>query len=121
MRLLLDAHVDPDVATGLRRVLAIEVLALRDWHSGSYREADDALLLRAAYAEGWTLVTFDRKTISPMATEWAERGEPHAGLIFVDDHTFAQNDVGGIVRALVRLLDTLGDVSWENRQVYLRR
>jgi hypothetical protein len=121
MRLLLDAHVDPDVAAGLRRVRAVEVLALRDWHDGAYRDVDDVLLLRAAHAEGWTLLTFDQKTIAPMAVEWAERGESHSGLIFADDRTLAQNDVGGTVRALTRLLDAFGDISWENRQVYLRR
>ena len=120
MKLLLDAHVDPDVATGLRRVRQIDIVSIRDWQQGIFLNLDDATVLRAARAEGWTLVSFDQRTISPMLTEWAERGELHAGVIFVDERTFDQNDVGGLIRALMQLLDTLGDVPWENRQAYLR-
>jgi hypothetical protein len=120
VRLLLDEHIDPAVAPGLHCLRTVEVIALRDWEQGAFLHTDDQIILRAARTNGWTLVTFDRASISPLLKEWGSRGESHGGVIFVDERTFAQNDVGGLVRALVHLLDALGDVSWENRQAYLR-
>lgn len=121
MRLLLDEHIDPAVAVGITTVRSVEVAALRDWEQGAYLRADDANILLAAYTRGWTLVTYDKTSIAPLLKEWGKQGKAHGGIIFADRHTFAQNDVGGLVRALVALVDGLGDVSWENRQVYLSR
>ena len=121
MRLLLDEHISPAVASSLRHPRLDEAIALRDWQQGAYLRKADDVILRAAFADGITLVTFDSATISPLLKVWGASGQAHAGVIFVDDHTLAQNDVGGMVRALMRVLDALGDVSWENRQVYLRR
>lgn len=121
MRLLLDEHISPAIAVGLRHARLDEVIALRDWQEGAYLQKADEVILRVAYPAGLTLVTFDSATISPLLKEWGASGQAHAGVIFVDDRTFAQNDVGGIIQALMRVLDALGNVSWENRQVYLRR
>jgi hypothetical protein len=45
----------------------------------------------------------------------------HGGIVFVDDRTIAQQDVGGLIRALLDLIATLGDSDWENRIAFLRR
>jgi predicted nuclease of predicted toxin-antitoxin system len=120
MKFLLDGHVPPAVARGIPAALGVEVVALRDWEGGDFLNAEDEFILQAAYATGWILVTYDRKTIPPVLDEWGEQGTAHGGVIFVDAHTIAQDDVGGLIRALVRLIGELGDVDWENRVVYLR-
>lgn len=120
MRLLLDAHVPPAVARGIPPALGVEVVALRDWAGGEFLNADDKVILRAATAENWVLVTYDRKTIPPVLDAWAEQGIEHSGVIFVDEKTFAQDDIGGLIRALVHLIGDLGDVDWKDRMVYLR-
>ena len=121
MRLLLDEHVDPAVAGGISAPVNVEVVALRDWEQGAYLNVQDGMLLRAAYDGGWTLVTYDQRTIRPLLKDWGDRGRPHGGVIFMDDHAIAPNDVGGLIRSLRRLIAQHGDVSWEDRVVYLSR
>lgn len=126
MKLLLDEHISPAVARGLVAAGAAGsaghvVMALREWQDGAYLEASDALLLQAARVEGWTLVTYDLRTIPPLLKEWGEQGIAHGGVILVDERSIAQNDIGGLIRALARLVVALGDASWRNRIVYLTR
>lgn len=120
MKLLLDEHISPAVARGLVGAV-ITAEALRDWQAGAYLEADDDVILSAAHAAGWTLVTYDRRTITLLLKTWAEQGLAHGGVIFVDERTLAQNDIGGQIRALQRLVAQLGDVDWEQRVVFLTR
>ncbi len=124
MKLLLDEHIAPAVARGLSDVGAagdanLVVAALREWQGGAYLEASDALILQAALVEGWTLVTYDLRTIPLLLREWGEQGIAHGGVILVDERAIAQNDIGGLIRALARLAATLGDARWQNRIVYL--
>lgn len=119
MKLLLDAHIDPAVARGLSSRVAIDGVALRDWHEREYLNAEDEPILRAATAEGRALVTYDRQTLPDLLNQWAEQGVSHGGVIFVDNHTIAQGDVGGLINALATLFDDLGDVDWENRVAFL--
>lgn len=120
MKLLLDEHISPAVARGLVAT-GITAAPLRDWQAGAYLEAGDDVILSAAHATGWTLVTYDRRTIAPLLKTWAEQGLAHGGVIFVDERTLAQNDIGGQMRALQRLAATLGDADWEQRVVFLTR
>lgn len=120
VKLLLDEHISPAVARGLSG--GVEVAALRDWQAGAYLEAPDSVIPQAAEAGGWTLVTYDLRTIPPLLKEWGEQGIAHGGVILVDGHTIAQNDVGGLVRALTRLVAASPvDVSWQNRAIFLSR
>lgn len=118
MRLLLDEHVALAVARGVVSA-GVEAVALRDWQSGAYFQLPDDVILQAAHAAGWIMVTYDMRTIPPLLKGWGEQGRSHGGVVFVDDRTIAPSDVGGFVRALVRLASQLGDVEWENRVVYL--
>jgi predicted nuclease of predicted toxin-antitoxin system len=119
MRLLLDAHVSPAVA---RRLAAagIDAVAVRDWQGGNYRHAADDQLLLAAATEGRVLVTFDARSIQPLAREWAEIGRHHAGVIVVSGKTIRQDDVGGLIRALRALATAAGEQGWQDRLVFLR-
>lgn len=120
MKLLLDEHLAPVLAQRLGEG-GIDVVALRDWRAGDYLELPDDVILRAAYEDSRTLVTYDLRTIPPLLKTWAEQGIAHSGVVFVDTRTLAPNDIGGLLRALHRLVTQLGDASWENRVVYLGR
>jgi len=122
LRLLLDEHVSPDVAEGLRqRRKAVQVTALADWEGGRYLGMPDDAILKAAAAQTLTLVTYDRRTIPPLLKSWTEAGRAHAGVIFVDDKTIAPSDLGGLIRALGKLAATHGSADWTNAVSFLRR
>lgn len=118
MKLLLDEHISPAVARGLVDA-GIAAGPLRDWQAGAYLEAGDDVILSVAHAAGWTLVTYDRRTIAPLLKAWGEQGVAHGGVVFVDERTLAQHDIGGQIRALQKLVAQLGDVDWEQRVVFL--
>jgi hypothetical protein len=122
LRLLLDEHIAPAVAMGLRRRnKSFVVRALREWEDGAYLGQDDAACLRAAYRAGLTLVTYDLRTIPPLLKRWTEEGRSHGGVIFVDEKTISPADVGGLVRALASLLRESRKGNWQDRVVFLRR
>ena len=67
-----------------------------------------------------TLVTFDLRTIPSLLRLCAEHGMDHSGVIFVDDRTVAQHDIGGLVAALCAVWKAQRNMDWTNRVVYLR-
>jgi hypothetical protein len=120
--LLLDEHISPHVARGLRRATrGMAVHALSEWHGGDFLGQPDDACLRAALAENLTLVTYDRRTIPPLLKSWAETGAAHGGVIFVDEKTISPADVGGLVKALHQLAHEGAEWEWKNLIVFLRR
>lgn len=120
MRLLLDAHVTPAVARALSDD-GIDIQTLQGWLGGTYRDASDDQILTAAHADARTLVTFDCRTIPELLKVWAETGQQHSGIVLIDDRTITQADVGGLVRALRRLIQDSGNEPWTDRVVFLKR
>ncbi len=120
MRLLLDAHIAPAVA-GTLRSEGVDAVAVRDWLDGNYRSAPDDQLLSAAAADSRVLVTYDCRTIPVLLKEWAETGHHFTGVVLVDEKTVRQEDVGGLVRALRRLVALSTSDDWLDRVVFLRR
>ena len=121
LRLLLDEHISPDVAVGLRRrhrVIVVHWMA--EWESGAYLGQDDSACLLQAAAERLTLVTYDRRTIPPLLKSWAEAGLQHGGIIFVDEKSIAPSDIGGLVRALSFLYRQAGKWNWMDRVCFLQ-
>ena len=122
LKLLLDEHISPDVANGLRRrVRTTEILYLAEWEDGRFLGQDDHACLRAASAQHLTLVTYDRRTIPPLLKIWAEEGRTHCGVVFIDEKTISPADVGGLVRALTALARETRNWDWTNRIYFLRR
>jgi hypothetical protein len=122
LKLLLDEHISPGVAAGLlRRSRWLVVHAMAEWEGGSFLGQEDEACLREAAAQGLTLVTYDRRTITPLLKAWAEEGRSHGGVIFVDEKTISQAEIGGLVLSLSRLAQEAGKWDWTNRIVFLRR
>src|ERR1700759_4488078 len=122
LKLLLDEHISPDVAIGLRRrEERLFVYPINEWRSGMFLGVPDDIVLKAAREEGLTFVTYDRKTIPPLLKVWAEESRNHGGIIFVDDRTISPANVGGLVRALYSLWKVEGRSYWTNRIYMLQR
>jgi len=122
LKLLLDEHISPDVATGLRRRnRALEIRYMVEWENGTFLGQDDRACLREAAIQGLTLVTYDRRTIPPLLKTWAEEDRTHSGVIFVDEKTISPADIGGLVWALTRLARETENWHWTNRIYFLRR
>jgi len=122
LKLLLDEHMSPAVAKGLRRTgHKVPVQAMAEWDDGNFLGQDDAACLREAATQRLTLVTYDRRTIPPLLKEWAEAGLNHGGVIFVDEKSISPADIGGLVRALAALANEARTWDWTNRVCFLRR
>jgi len=122
LKLLLDEHISPDVAAGVRRRLpAQKIWALVEWEGGNLIGQDDEICMAEAARQRLTLVTYDRRTIPPLLKRWAEAGRSHAGVVFVDEKTIAPADVGGLVRAIIELARLSSRWDWTDHIVFLTR
>jgi hypothetical protein len=122
LKLLLDEHISPAVATGLtHRHRSLTVHFMAEWQDGLFLGQDDARCLERAGELGLTLVTYDRRTIPPLLKAWAEEGRDHGGLIFIDERTVSPADIGGQVRALSNLIRVAAKWDWTNRVCFLQR
>ncbi len=116
LKFLLDEHISPDVADGLRRRnRTIIVRYMVEWENGDFLGQEDSACLQEAATQGLTLVTYDRRTIPPLLKAWAEEERMHGGVVFVDEKTISLTDIGGLVWALTRLLKETGKWDWTNR------
>ncbi len=122
LKLLLDEHISPDVADGLRRRhRSLVIHRMAEWEGGGFLGKDDSACLLETAEQGLTLVTYDRRTIPPLLKIWAEEGRRHGGVIFVDEKTISPADIGGLVRALFQLFRETGKLDWIDRVYFLGR
>ena len=122
LKLLLDEHISPGVADGLkRRHRPLVVHWMAEWENGNFLGQDDSPCLLEAAAQRLTLVTYDRRTIPPLLKTWAEEGRRHGGVIFVDEKTISPADIGTLVLALSKLFKETGKWDWADRVFFLRR
>jgi hypothetical protein len=122
LKLLLDEHISPDVADGLRRRdRSLMTYCMAEWGGGDFLGLEDSACLLEAAKRRLTLVTYDRRTIPPLLKIWAEDGREHGGVIFVDEKTISPAEIGGLVRALTELFKETGEWDWTGRVYFLRR
>ena len=122
IKLLLDEHISPAVAKGIRRRNpGLMVKTVAEFGNGAFLGPNDSICLKAAATQTLTLVTYDLRTITPLLKAWIEEGSHHAGVVFVDDKTIAQANIGGLVRALLKLVELSGDLDWTDRVAFLHR
>jgi predicted nuclease of predicted toxin-antitoxin system len=98
-RFLLDEHISPDVARGCGR-RGVDVLSAAD---AGLLQADDIALFRAAIQKGRIIVTYNTGDFARLFGDLLKEGAAIPGLVFVDARTISPSDIGGQVRALVRL------------------
>jgi hypothetical protein len=118
LRLVTDAHVPLAVAKTARKLADLDIRPLQDWHGGRYLDESDRRLLVLAWEERVTLVTYDVNTFPLTVRDRLEAGLSHAGMIYVSAR-YAQNDVGGIARGLVKLWRAERFEDWTNRIRFL--
>jgi hypothetical protein len=122
LKLLLDEHISPAVANGLRRRnRGVEIRYMVEWEDGRFLGQEDSACLREAATQGLTLVTYDRRSIPPLLKTWAEEERMHGGVVFVDEKTISPANMGALVWALTRLARETGNWDWTNRICFLRR
>ena len=118
---LLDEQISHVVMEQVRQKRPeIRIESVLVWSGGGLRGKDDDLVLSAAHAERLTLVTYDQKTIAPLVMQWAAEGRAHTGVIFIDDRSIVQEDVGGQLRALIDLWDQAHTQDWTNTVRFLK-
>ena len=121
LKFLLDEHISPTVADGLRRhSRLLIVFCMVEWENGEFLGQQNSACLQEASAQGLTLVTYDRRTIPPLLKVWAEEERKHGGVIFVDEKTISPSDTGGLIRALLNLAEKTSRWDWTNRVCFLR-
>lgn len=118
---LLDEQISHVVMEQLRQKRPeIRIESVLRWQDAELRGKSDEMVLRAAQEDKLTLVTYDLKTILPLALQWATEERDHAGIVLIDDRSIAQEDVGGKVLALLSLWEREKERDWTNIIAYLK-
>ncbi len=121
LRLLLDEHISPEVANGVRRRnRSLVIHSMVQWESGNFLGKEDHVCLLEAAKQQSTLVTYERRSIPPLLKLWAEEERSHGGVIFVDEKTISPANIGGLVRALISLVVETGEMDWSSQVYFLR-
>ena len=121
-KLLLDEHIFPGIAEQVKKKLPqAKIESLHSWNHARLLQQSDERILLEARQEGWTLLTFDLATIPPLLSQMRAVAADHAGVIFVSRKSFAQNDYGGLVSALVSSWAGWKKLDWKNQMHFLSR
>ena len=117
LKLLLDEHINPEVAMKLRaRFPRLDVLSI---HDTSWVGLFDAPLLEVLDDERRTLVTRDVNSMPRHANKRLEAGLTHAGIIYADNKRLRQTDTRGLIRRLAAVVEKHGEEDWSCRSGWL--
>ncbi|MEL7008018.1 MAG: DUF5615 family PIN-like protein [Cyanobacteria bacterium J06648_1] len=118
---LLDEQISPEITKQIKiKRSDIPIFSIHTWQQGNYLGVADQAILKAAFAEQLTLITYDQKTIPPILSEWGQANVHHAGVIFIDYASIPSNNFGKLIRAIIWLWDTQNEVDWQDRIIYLQ-
>lgn len=121
VKLLLDSHINKAAVAAIHsRCPGLEVVHIADWRGGTFRTAEDEVILAACIEEARAFVTYDLRTIPGLLRQWAAEERAHAGVIFIDRNAIAPNDAGALARALWKLVEETGETDMTNEVRYLR-
>ena len=118
MRLLLDEHLSPAIAAGLRK-RGHDVIAISEQER--WMGLDDPAVLMRAVAENRAIVTNNVRDFRPLCAERLARGQNHPGLVLLSG-TFRRTKADGarIIDALHALLrDHVSDDALQDREIWL--
>jgi predicted nuclease of predicted toxin-antitoxin system len=100
LRLLLDANLSPRRVAAQLRERGHDVLALAE--DADYEGLSDPQVFELAATARRVLITRNSRDFAPIAREWAEARQPHAGLILIWtlDHSQFSEIITGIEHQL---------------------
>ena len=117
LKLLLDEHIDDQVAAALRRKFpSLDVVSIYETHLAGL---PDPALLEVLDAERRTLVTRDVNSIPGHINARLHDGLTHAGVIFADSKRLKQTDLKGLIRRLGEVVEKYGNEDWTCRSGWL--
>jgi len=99
-RFLLDEHISRRVAEeAFKRGLDVRSV------DGDPRLAgqEDLVIFREAIREKRILVTYNNGDFAPLLGDMVKAGEEVPGVVFVDEATISNSDIGGLTKALLKL------------------
>ena len=95
----MDEHISRDVAKEAGKS-GVDVQAV---DGSDMRGLDDVSILRKAIEKGRIVVTYDIADFAVAYSNLSKEGERIPGLVFVDQASIPSSDIGGLVKALVKL------------------
>lgn len=113
---LLDEQIFPEVAKQISvKRSDILIFSIHSWQGGNYLGVPDETILKAAFKEKLTLITYDQQTIPPILVAWGQNNLQHSGVIFIDYRSIPPSSFGKLVKAIIWLWDNQNKANWNNR------
>lgn len=114
MKLVLDAHYSPRIASQLRE-RGYDVIAVSE--HAALRELADEDLLRWAQGDGRAIVTEDVADFIALHHTFLSRGDLHTGLLLTSPRKFSReiSAVGRLIDALAAFLDAHTEENYEGQ------
>jgi hypothetical protein len=117
IKLLLDAHISPEVAAALRR--QFRNLDVKSIHDTDWPALADEVLLEVLDQERRVLVTRDVNTVPVHCKARLAEGKTFAGVIYADSKKLRQTDQRGLIRRLAEVVKKHGHEDFTCRSGWL--